>query len=79
MQCNLTETQFELWQMKEALHTGQTAYNFEKDLAAYIYPPGTSITHGRIFSTLMDWLRENRVTPQGRRLGCFLAYLKYIK
>ena len=66
IQRNLSETQCELWQMKEALHTGQTAYNFEKDLATYIYPPGTSITHGRIFSTLMDWLRENRETPQGR-------------
>ena len=62
----MAEMQCELLQMKKALHTGQTAYNFEKDLAAYIYPPGTSIKHGRIFTTLMDWLRDNRETPQGR-------------
>ncbi len=56
----------ELMKMKTALHTGQTAYNFEKDLATYIYPPGTPITHGRIFTTLMNWLQEKRDTPEGR-------------
>ena len=36
----LTQSQqTELMKMKSDLHTGQTAYNFEKDLACYIYPP----------------------------------------
>ncbi|CAB4024975.1 Hypothetical predicted protein [Paramuricea clavata] len=66
MRNQLTDTQNELMEMKTALHTGQTAYNFEKDLATYIYPPGTSITFGRIFSTMMKWLQDNKDTPEGR-------------
>ena len=53
--------------MEAALHTGQTAYNFENDLAAYIYPPGTAITHGHTFTNLMDWLRKNRRTRDGKK------------
>ena len=65
MQNQLTETRTEqskLMKMNTALHTGQTAYNFEKDLATYIYPQGTPITFGRIFTNLMKWLE----TPEGR-------------
>ena len=53
--------------IEAALHTGQTAYNFEKDLAAYIYPPGKAITYGHTFTNLMDWLRKNRKTREGMK------------
>lgn len=66
LETKMAEMENDFWEMKAALHTGQTAYNFEKDLAAYIYPPGTVIRHGRIFTRLMDWLRDNRNTPEGR-------------
>ena len=66
MQEQLNETQSDLLKMKGDLHTGQTAYNFEKHLAAHIYPPGTPVTHGRIFTTLMKWLKENKHTREGR-------------
>lgn len=65
-QSDLTETrtgQSKLMKMNIALHTGQTAYNFEKDLATYIYPRGTPITFGQIFTNLMKWLE----TPEGRK------------
>ena len=62
----LNETQSDLLKMKGDLHTGQTAYNFEKHLAAHIYPPGTPVTHGRIFTTLMKWLKANKHTREGR-------------
>ena len=64
----LTQSQqsTELMKMKSDLHTGQTAYNFEYDLACYIYPPGKFSTYDRrIFSNLMKWLRENRDTHEG--------------
>ncbi|CAB3981168.1 Hypothetical predicted protein [Paramuricea clavata] len=66
LETQMTDMQNEFRETKAALHTGQTAYNFEMDLAAYIYPPGTVIRHGRIFTRLMDWLRDNRNTPEGR-------------
>ena len=67
-QLALTESrQTELLEMKSDLHTGQTAYNFEYDLACYIYPPGMFSTYDRrIFSNLMKWLRENQDTPEGK-------------
>jgi hypothetical protein len=66
LEAQMAEMQEEFREMKAALHTGQTAYNFEKDLAAYIYPLGTYVRHGRIFSNLMNWLEANRNTPEGR-------------
>ena len=64
---DLTQSQLtELMKMKSDLHTGQTAYSFEYDLAYYIYPPGKFSTYDRrIFSNLMKWLRENGDTPEG--------------
>jgi chromosome segregation ATPase len=53
MRNQLTDTQNELKEMKIALRTGQTAYNFEKDLATYIYPLGTPIT---LFQSDQSWL-----------------------
>ena len=57
----------ELMEMKTDLHTGQTAYNFERNLASHIYPPGTARTYDRrIFSNLMKWLHDNKNTRDGR-------------
>ena len=66
MQEQLNETQSDLLKIKGDLHTGQTAYSFEKHLAAYLYPPETPVTHGRIFTTLMKWLKTHRFTHEGR-------------
>ena len=66
MQKQLDKTQNDLREMEGNLHTGQTAYNFEKHLAAYIYPPGTPMTHDRIFTTLMKWLKAHKHTREGR-------------
>jgi TolA-binding protein len=65
-QNQLTETKDELQEMKSCLHTGQTAYNFEEDLARYIYPPGTPVTYDQKLTTVINWLKENRNTPEGR-------------
>ena len=66
LETKMAGIQTELMDMKTALHTGQTAYNFEEDLATYIYPARTPRTHDKVFTTLMQWLRENRDTRQGR-------------
>ena len=66
MEKRLKKTENDLLKMTGDLHTGQTAYNFEKHLAAHIYPPGTPITHGQIFTTLMKWLKANKHTREGR-------------
>ena len=67
-QHELKSTQSELLELKTDLHTGQTAYNFERDLACYIYPRGTVPTYDRqIFTNLMTWLWKNRTTREGRK------------
>ena len=48
------------------LHMGQTAYNFERFLARYIYPPDIVYTKDKIFSNLMVWLQKNQRTRRGR-------------
>ena len=60
--------QIELMEMKSNLHTGQIAYNFERDLASHIYPPGRVRTYRdrHIFSNLMKWLQDNQHTREGR-------------
>ena len=59
--------QIELMKMKTDLHIGQTTYNFERDLASYIYPRGAAPTYDRqIFTNLMTWLWVNRKTQAGR-------------
>ena len=56
----------ELVYWKRHVETSQTAIDFENDLAAYIYPPSTSITFGPIFHNLMLWLDQNQNTPEGQ-------------
>ena len=66
-QLALTQSkQMELMEMKANLHMGQTAYNFERFLARYIYPPDIVYTKDRIFSNLMVWLQKNQRTRRGR-------------
>ena len=51
-QLALTQSkQMELMEMKENLHMGQTAYNFERFLARYIYPPDIVYTRIKYFQT----------------------------
>ena len=69
MQKQLDDTQStvrDLQNMKQNLHTGQTAYDFESYLCTYIYPKGMSATHDQKLTTLMKWLKENEDTPEGR-------------
>ena len=62
----LDETQRDLLKMKGDLHVGQTAYDFECYLCAYIYPRETFATCDQKFTTLMKWLKENEKTLEGR-------------
>ena len=61
----LNDTQSDLLKMKGDLHAGQTAYDFEYYLCAYIYPPETFAKCNKKFTTLMNWLKENEDTPEG--------------
>jgi hypothetical protein len=75
-QTDLKVTQCELTEMKSALQTGQLAYDFEKVLAEYIYPPGTPKVHGKPFAILMKWLEENRDTEKGKEANTKWKNLK---
>ena len=55
----------ELKKLKNHLHTGQIAYEFEKDLATYIYPDGKKFGSRRIFTNMKSWLENKRHTPLG--------------
>ena len=65
MQIQLNNRQSNFLKMKGDLHAGQTAYDFENYLCTHIYPPGTMATHDQKFTTLMNWLEENKDTPEG--------------
>ncbi len=47
------------------LETGQIAFDFEKDVATYIYPEGTRIGSRQIFTNMKKWLEKNRHTRKG--------------
>lgn len=64
-QNDLTNIQNDFLEMKGALQTGQLVYNFEKDLAKYIYPPGQKIGSQKIFTTMKEWLEEMKGTDKG--------------
>ena len=61
----LATTQTELDTLKNSLQTGQLSFNFEKDLATYIYPEGKKIGSRKIFTTMKKWLEDKRGTHQG--------------
>ena len=58
-------TKKKLKEIEDALKTGQIAFNFEKDLATYIYPHDKRIGSNKIFTNMKRWLEEKKDTPQG--------------
>ena len=63
----LNDTQRDLLKMKGDLHAGQTAYDFEYYLCAYIYPPNTFETCDKKFTTLMGWLKDRPAESEENR------------
>ena len=62
----LNNTESDLLKIKADLHAGQTAYDLECYLCKYIYPPETFAFCDQKFTTLMNWLKVNEDTPEGR-------------
>ena len=60
------KTKNQLKEIEDALKTGQIAFDFEKDLATYIYPPDKKIGSRRIFTNMKKWLEEKKDTTQGQ-------------
>ncbi|XP_028414853.1 uncharacterized protein LOC114537937 [Dendronephthya gigantea] len=56
----------ELEKQNYSLQTGQIAFDFEKDLAIYIYPNGKKYGSRKIFTSMKNWLEMKKETPQGR-------------
>ncbi|XP_028414871.1 uncharacterized protein LOC114537951 [Dendronephthya gigantea] len=67
LKTGLQATQGELAGLRNSLQTGQTAFEFERDLATYIYPNGKKFGYQKIFTNLKDWLEMEKETPQGRK------------
>ncbi len=63
---NLAVTRNGLKKMENALKTGQIAFDFEKDLATYIYPHDKKFGSRKIFTQMKRWLEEKKDTLQGR-------------
>ena len=63
---NLAVTRNGLKKMENALKTGQIAFDFEKDLATYIYPHDKKFGTRKIFTHMKRWLEEKKDTLQGR-------------
>ncbi len=61
----LKATQNELNEMKSDLETGQIAFDFEKDVAKYIYPEGKKLGSRQIFTNMKKWLEKNKDTTDG--------------
>ncbi len=47
------------------LQTGQIAFDFEKDVATYIYPNGKRIGSHQIFTNMKKWLENKKGTLEG--------------
>ena len=62
----LAATQSEVTKLKSALHTRQMAYDFENDLAKYIYPATKIYGSRKIFTKMREWLKEEEDTPERR-------------
>ena len=52
--------------LENSLHAGQIAYDFENDLAKYIYPEGTNIESSQIFTNMKKWLENEKRTKEGK-------------
>ena len=65
IEAKLSAVQTELGTLKNSLQTGQLSFDFEKDLATYIYPEGKKIGSRKIFTTMKKWLEDKRGTQGG--------------
>ena len=65
LEAKLAATQTELGKLKNGLQTGQLSFDFEKDLATYIYLEGKKIGSRKIFTTMKKWLEDKKGTQQG--------------
>ena len=54
-------------EMESSLQTGQIAFEFEKDLAKYIYPGDKKFSSRKIFTNMKKWLEDKKDTDQGRK------------
>ena len=52
---------------KSLLLARELAYHFEENLARYIYPKHAQYSTICIFSSLQDWLHENRLSSEGKK------------
>lgn len=60
------QTKRKLKELETTLHTGQIAFDFEKDLATYIYPHDKKFGSRKIFTNMKKWLEDKKDTVQGR-------------
>ena len=60
------QTKTKLKEIESTLHTGQLAFDFEKDLATYIYPHDKKFGSRKIFTNMKKWLEDKKDTLQGR-------------
>ena len=66
LETKLSAVQADLDELKNSLRTGQLSFDFEKDLATYIYPEGKKIGSRKIFSAMKSWLKKKKHTSQGQ-------------
>ena len=59
-------TEYKLKELEITLQTGQIAFNFEKDLATYIYPHDKKFGCRKIFTNMKKWLEDKKGSMQGR-------------
>ena len=62
-QTQLAATQSKMTKLESALHTRQMAYDFENDLAKYIYPPTEKYGSRQIFKKMRRWVNKEEDTP----------------
>ena len=60
------QTKTKLKEIESTLHTGQIAFDFEKDLATYIYPHDKKFGSRKVFTNMKKWLEDKKDTVQGR-------------
>ena len=59
------QTKTKLKEIESTLHTGQIAFDFEKDLATYIYPHDKKFGSRKVFTNMKKWLEDKKDTVQG--------------
>ncbi|CAB4026227.1 Hypothetical predicted protein [Paramuricea clavata] len=59
--------EIKLKKIESALYTGQIAFDFEKDLATYVYPHDKKFGSRKIFTNMKKWLEEKKDTLQGSK------------